>query len=296
MTHLDGENIGWTLLAWLVASYFLLLLYRPDPRRSNVVADMVRYGVVITYMLVGVWTLAISLKAPGIQSTSVFRRTAAFVLVGWVLAGVIPFMMWRRRRNGRLMREYERAIDVNARMRSFRPSTFVVVLSYAFAILLCVAALAMGSTLTQELKQVKASWLPAVPSGTRSDVSTLAVVLIGFVYSVTITGGLMNVLNRSLTLNGRIPRRRHYFLMASPYFFALLSANAPGLCPAAATSSLLLLAGYRFTPDAPASALRLIKNLKNQRELHNLRVGFPPALRFHLVVVRQLDGATVSPV
>jgi hypothetical protein len=123
-----------------------------------------------------------------------------------------------------------------------------------------------GEMMTENIRTPIAGRLAWLGSGSALAVSAL-VFAAGYIYSLTLSGALVNILNRTLGSDWAITRRWHFALAGGPYLLALTNAYLyPGLLTGAITFYALLYIGYRWTNDVPCGAMGLLKSWRNRRE------------------------------
>jgi len=261
------ENVGWGALAFGIASYFVvlpLLAAGSDKGAMSILKRMEHHLTILFYFAFEVWMLSSAFSLFGIDSGGAQgQRTWAAVAIGWGTAGAAAGAVALRYRIWKAT-PVEQHINLSTKRdifwyisRSF---------TYAFAVLVCTVAMLFGEMITANIRTPVAGRLAWLGGGRVLAVSAL-VFAAGYIYSLTLSGALVNILNRTLGSDWAIGRRWHFALAGGPYLLALTNAYLyPGLLTGAITFYALLYIGYRWTDDAPSGALGLLKSWRNRRE------------------------------
>ena len=263
------ENVGWGALAFGIAAYFVVLpvlVAGSDKGAMSVLKRMERHLTILFYFAFEVWMVSSAFSLFGIDSGgSQGQRTWAAVAIGWGAAGAVAgaVALSCRRRIWKAT-PVEQHINLSTKHNIFWYISRS--LTYAFAVLVCTDAMLFGEMITENVRTPIAGRLAWLGGDRALAVSALAFAA-GYIYSLTLSGALVNILNRTLGSDWAIKRGWHFALAGGPYLLALTNAYLyPGLLPAAITFYALLYIGYRWTNDAPCGAMGLLKSWRNRRE------------------------------
>jgi hypothetical protein len=263
------ENAGWGALAFGIAAYFVLLpILLPDNFKGafGVFKRMEYHLALLFYFAFEFWMLSSALSLFGIKSGGPEgERTWAAVAIGWGAAGAaVGAVALACRRRIRKATPIEQHIDLSARRNIFWYISRSLV--YAFAVQICTVTMYFGDMITQGIKAPIAGRLAWLGSG--GALATLTLVFVaGYIYSLTLSGALVNILNRTLGSDWAIKRRWHFVLAGGPYLLSLTQAYLyPGLLTGAITFYAVLYIGYRWTDDTPCGIIGLLKSRRNRRE------------------------------
>jgi hypothetical protein len=263
------ENVGWSALAFGIAAYFVVLpvlVAGSDKGAMSVLKHMERHLTILFYFAFEVWMLSSAFSLFGIDSGgSQGQRTWAAVAIGWGAAGAVAgaVALPCRRRIWKAT-PVEQHINLSTKRNIFWYISRS--LTYTFAVLVCTDAMLFGEMITANIRTPIAGRLAWLGGGRALAVSAL-VFAAGYIYSLTLSGALVNILNRTLGSDWAIKRRWHFALAGGPYLLALTNAYLyPGLLTGAITFYALLYVGYRWTNDVPCGAMGLLKSWRNRRE------------------------------
>jgi hypothetical protein len=263
------ENVGWGALAFGIAAYFVVLpaLAAGSGKGAlSVLRRMERHLTILFYFAFEAWMVSSAFSLFGIDSGgSQGQRTWAAVAIGWGAAGVAAgaVAISYRRRIWKAT-PVEQQINLSAKRNFFWYISRAF--TYAFAVVVCTDAMLFGEMITVNIRAPLAGRLAWLGGGRALAVSAL-VFAAGYIYSLTLSGALVNILNRTLGSDWAIGRRWHFVLAGGPYLLSLTNAYLyPGLLTGAITFYSLLFIGYRWTDDAPCGAMGLLKSWRNRRE------------------------------
>ena len=262
------ENIGWGALAFGIAACILVSTLTPGDYRgaTSVLKRMTLHLWLLFYFAFEFWMLSSAFSLFGIDSGGPQgEKTWAAVAIGWGAAGVAfgaAALIYRRR----IWKAapIEQYINFSARRNFFWyiSRSFV----YVFAVQVCTVAMYFGAMITMSIKAPITGRLAWLGSGSALGASALVFVA-GYIYSITLSGALINILNRTLGSDWAIKRKWHFVLAGGPYLLSLTQAYLyPGLLSGAITSYVILYIGYRWTNDTPCGIIGILKSRRNIRE------------------------------
>jgi hypothetical protein len=145
-------------------------------------------------------------------------------------------------------------------------------IDYALGVMFCTVALAGGAGISLNLHAAVAQRFTGTAHLPGLIATHVVLGVAGLAWSQIITAAVLRAMRAALDHDWQIARRWQYILLAVPFAWCLpLCIVAPGMVAGIMLNLATLWAGWRYTPDPPATPLRTLKTLRARHPARSAR-------------------------